>query len=72
MLIETFAASVNGKSCDLISEWKDEAGTSKRLRREVRALKGLKVEVRGNFIDRGTALVTQDFCVNQTVSLLLM
>lgn len=41
-------------------------------RRELSYLRPLKVQCASNFIDQATALATQDFCINQTVSLLLL
>lgn len=76
MVFETVAAVLNAKSSKMIAAWKQICYTEKRnakvKRREVGALRPLIVKFGSNFIDQGTPLVTQDFCVNQTVSLLLM
>lgn len=44
----------------------------KLIRRQVKGCSMLKVKFGSNFIDRGTPLVIQNFCINQTVSLTLI
>ncbi|OXA47796.1 hypothetical protein Fcan01_17086 [Folsomia candida] len=72
MVFETFAAQLFVNSEHLYTDWKKELGLTKVNRRGIRALRPMRMKVGSNFIDRGTALVTQDFCINQTVSLLLL
>lgn len=48
------------------------SGRKSRLAREIKACAVLKIKFGSNFIDNGTPLVIQDFCMNQTVSLLLI
>lgn len=42
------------------------------LRRHILSCYALKVKFGSNFTDRGTALVIQNFCLHQTVSLTLI
>lgn len=72
MLFETFAAQLGIKSKKLSGDWLMEKNISKINRRVIKSFQPIRIKVGSNFIDRGTALVTQDFCITQTVSLLLM
>lgn len=72
IIFETFAAQLFVNSEKLYADWKKEPGLLKVNRRRLRSLQPMRMKVGSNFIDRGTALVTQDFCINQTVSLLLL
>ncbi|OXA42419.1 hypothetical protein Fcan01_22871 [Folsomia candida] len=49
-----------------------QGGKRALIRREVEACGVLKVKFGSNFIDRGTPLVMQNFCITQTVSLCLV
>lgn len=71
MVFETIAAVLNTKSIGVIAAW-SQLSTGKVRRKEVRSLRPLMVKFGQNYIDRGTPLVSQDFCISQTVSLLLM
>ncbi|OXA54008.1 hypothetical protein Fcan01_11609 [Folsomia candida] len=42
------------------------------LRRELRSCGALKIKFGSNFIDKGTPLIMQNFCIHQTVSLCLV
>lgn len=42
------------------------------LRRKIKACTVLKIKFGSNFIDRGTPLVIQNFCLNQTMTLILI
>ncbi len=70
MVFETLASILNTKSAEMLRVWRQVPNKSKR--KELRALRPLKVKFGSNFIDQGTPLVSQDFCINQIVSLLLM
>ncbi|XP_035704132.1 uncharacterized protein LOC118434510 isoform X1 [Folsomia candida] len=72
IVYETVAAILNTKSFQIIGTWKQQFCRGKVKRREVRSLRPLMVKFGSNYIDKGTPLVTQDFCINQTVSMLLM
>lgn len=72
VIFESLAAQMCIKSMDQCMNWLKEKGISYVSRRKIRSLQALRIKVGSNFIDRGTALVTQNFCINQTVSLLLM
>lgn len=72
VVYQTFAAQMGVKSQELGRDWMNENGVSKVNRREIKAFRPLRVRLESCFIDRGTALVTQDMCLNQIVSLLLM
>lgn len=52
--------------------WSGKVGASKATRRSIRAMRPITVRFGSNFMDRETALLTQDFCVNQIVSLLMI
>jgi hypothetical protein len=71
-MYETFAAEMGVKSERLMWLWRKEDRVSKSQRKEIIALQPLRVKIGSCFIDRGTALVTQDLCLNQIVSLLLL
>lgn len=44
----------------------------KLSKRQMMAFSNLKIKFGSNFIDRGTPLVMQNFCINQTMSLTLI
>lgn len=70
--LETMSGSVVIRSEEAISTWKKEAGSNPLRRRKLRSLQSMKIRFGNNYLDRLTALITQDFCLNQTVSLLIM
>lgn len=72
MVFETFAAQLLTKSAKQCGDWKMEKNLSKVNRKAIISLQPMRIKMGNNFIDRSTALVTQDFCITQTVSLLLM
>ncbi|XP_035707910.1 uncharacterized protein LOC118435654 [Folsomia candida] len=72
IVYETVAAILNTKSVQTIDIWKQRFSRGKAKRREVKSLRPLMVKFGSNYIDKGTPLITQDFCINQTVSMLLM
>ncbi|XP_035711898.1 uncharacterized protein LOC118437166 isoform X1 [Folsomia candida] len=45
---------------------------NKLRRRDLRACNVLKIKFGSNFVEKGTPLVLQDFCINQTISLILL
>lgn len=47
-------------------------GKRSLVTREIKACSVLKIKFGSNFIDNGTPLVIQDFCMNQTLNLLLI
>lgn len=71
VLFETVAGQVFLRSWILIRKLRGGCRTAQK-RKELAFLRPLKVQFASNFIDKATALATQDFCINQTVSLLLM
>lgn len=72
MVFETFAAQLGVKSKKLSEDWLKEPRVTKVSRRQIQSMQSLRIKIGSNFIDRATALVTQDFVITQTVSLLLM
>lgn len=73
----TLASFVNSVSKRVIESLRKRAsrlrGRKKSLaKRQLRACSVLKIRFKSNFIDRGTPLVVQTFCFNQTVSLILI
>lgn len=71
-LLKTVSGRLKVTSENLLENWSRFRGVSKYYRRKIRAMQPLTVRFASNFLDRETALVTQDFCINQTVSLLMM
>lgn len=78
ILVITLAAMVNisSKRVLIILRLKivgsNEGKMRKLLRRELAACGVLKIKFGNNFIDNGTPLVMQNFCINQTMSLCLV
>lgn len=77
VLVLTLAPMVNTSSrrvLDTLEEKIVECQGGKRAlnRKEFRACSVLKIKFGSNFIDRGTPLIMQNFCVSQTVSLCLV
>ncbi|OXA43101.1 hypothetical protein Fcan01_22054 [Folsomia candida] len=74
-LVYTLASGINIASETALQGMKNKVvglRGQKLIRRQLRACSLLKVKFGSNFIDRGTPLVIQDFCINQTVSLTLI
>ncbi|OXA38752.1 hypothetical protein Fcan01_26387 [Folsomia candida] len=75
VLVFTLASHINIGSEKALQGMKEKVmGLEKRklMKRQIRACSVLKVKFGSNFIDRGTPLVIQNFCVNQTVALTLI
>lgn len=73
IVLETMSGALVTRSKEAVLTWaKTLAGSSPLRRRQFDSLQLLKVKFGNNFLDRVTALITQDFCINQTVSLLIM
>ncbi|OXA41061.1 hypothetical protein Fcan01_24347 [Folsomia candida] len=72
VVFETFAAQIFVNSEQQRAEWWLDPELTKLNRSRIRSRRPMRIQVGSNFIDRGTALVTQNFCITQTVSLLLM
>jgi hypothetical protein len=71
----TKASSVNTMSSLLIAEQRNKLANSNKntlLRKVVKSIVPLKVEFGCNYIDKLTPLVLLDFCINQTVSVLII
>jgi hypothetical protein len=75
IFICTKASKINTTSIGFIAQ---EQGTlvhfnkSALLRKMVKSIPPLKVEFASNYIDKLTPLVLLDFCINQTVSVLII
>lgn len=72
MAFDTFASQIGVKSDQRRKEWGKERGLKKVERKILTSLQPIRIRIGSNFVDRDTALVTQDFCLKQTASLLLM
>lgn len=75
VLVNTLASCINTASVKALASVKDKVALvekKKLMRRRVWACSVLKVKFGSNFIDRGTPLVMQNFCMSQTVSLSLI
>lgn len=68
------AGFVHSKSNVVIAKWKMLCGFKRRtqLKTKAHSFPPLKIRFGMNFIDEMTSLTILDFCLNQTVSLLLM
>lgn len=75
ILVFTLASGINIASERAIQGMRNKViglEQGKLLRRRLRGCSVLKVKFGSNFIDRGTPLVIQNFCINQTVALTLI
>ncbi|OXA47974.1 hypothetical protein Fcan01_17295 [Folsomia candida] len=76
LLVYTFASWVSSTSTKVLQTHAGVTvqfgGKRSVLAREIRACGALKIKFGSNFIDNGTPLVIQNFCLNQTVNLLLI
>ncbi|OXA39537.1 hypothetical protein Fcan01_25773 [Folsomia candida] len=73
VILQTLAANLSIKSDRLRTKFLTEGHTWRKVnRKELQATNSMSLKVGSNYIAAGTPLVIQDFCVNQTVSLLLM
>jgi hypothetical protein len=78
-VMQTLSAKLMLESEKLVGKWKRKntfsgvvTKNTKYRRRMIRSMQMLKVRFGSNFIDRDTTLVTQNFCLCQTVSLLIL
>lgn len=75
LVIETMAAKVNTNSVKLLSALNCELKSLPRrskCRKALKACTATRIQFGQNFVDKGTPLVIENFCINQTVSLLLL
>lgn len=74
ILVFTMASWVNSASEGIIRKWRQRAGMKRKsvLRKQMLACCPLKIRFGINNIDRGTPLNIQNFCMDQTVQLLLI
>ncbi|OXA61761.1 hypothetical protein Fcan01_00410 [Folsomia candida] len=76
VLAFTLASFVNSASEEVMKslgrKMRGFSGKKALIKRQIRGCAVLKVKFGSNFIDRGTPLVVQTFCINQTVSLTLI
>ncbi|OXA64115.1 hypothetical protein Fcan01_00282 [Folsomia candida] len=76
VLAFTLASFVNSASEKVMESLAKKAsglsGKKSLIKRQIRGCSVLKVKFGSNFIDRGTPLVVQTFCINETVSLTLI
>ncbi|OXA48160.1 hypothetical protein Fcan01_16887 [Folsomia candida] len=75
LVIETLAAKVNTNSVKFLSDLNrglKSFPNKSSHRKEMRACTAAKIQFGQNFVDKGTPLVIENFCFNQTVSLLLL
>ncbi|XP_035708005.1 uncharacterized protein LOC118435717 [Folsomia candida] len=76
IFVFTLASKINNSSETMVKFLKDGirkgSGNKAHLKKEIKSLSLLKIKFGSNFIDRGTPLVIETFCINQTVSLTLI
>ncbi|OXA54829.1 GTPase Obg [Folsomia candida] len=75
ILIFTLASWVNNTSTKVLKEQRSsivKQGFGAKRSTQVKACTVLKIKFGSNFLDRGTPLVIQDFCLNTTLSLILI
>ncbi|OXA47609.1 hypothetical protein Fcan01_17605 [Folsomia candida] len=77
VLVFTLASWINSTSKEMLEKFGRQVahvGGKGRayLRKEVQSLNCMKIKFGTNFIDRGTPLVIQNFCLAQTMSLVLI
>lgn len=72
----TLASAINSTSAKLlethVKRTVEFGGKRSVLAREIKACGVLKIKFGSNYIDNGTPLAIQNFCLNQTLSLLLL
>jgi hypothetical protein len=73
-LLSSFGSKIYTTSVSMKDEWTQKARkrNDKLARRRAKSLLPVYIKLGGNFIDRTTPILIEDFCVNQTVSLLLL
>jgi hypothetical protein len=74
VVLSSVGSKIHTTSVSMREEWAREARkrNDKYGERKAKALLPVNVKLGGNFIDRHTPILIQDFCVNQTLSLLLL
>jgi hypothetical protein len=73
LIMSTTGRNVSQASEELLNNWMKSARPTDKLRRKrLQAMRLICIRFAGKYIDRDTPIVIQDFCINQTVSLLLM
>lgn len=71
MFFLSFASAMFGRSERVLKRMRG-LSANKKIRRKVRASWELRLKFGSNYVDQGTPLVIQDFCILQTVNLILM
>jgi hypothetical protein len=75
IVLFTFASWIQVQSQEAIVLWEKQCCKYKRrslLKKMIKTFVPLKIKFGSNFMDRGTALVIQNYVFNQTMSLLLI
>jgi hypothetical protein len=74
VLVSSFGSKIYTTSVSMKDEWIQRARKrkDKLAKRRAKSLLPVYIKLGGNFIDRTTPILIEDFCVNQTVSLLLL
>lgn len=72
VISETITGKLRTVSGNRLGVLSRNCGNSKYYRRKARSMRPLTTRFGTNFVDRKTALVTQNFCAEQTVSLLML
>lgn len=75
VMVLTAAGSIYAKSSGWIEKAKNACSKDKEKkirRREIRSMMPIRIWFGSNFVDTLTALVIEDFCIGQIISLLLM
>lgn len=77
VMVITMASWIHNVSIKVLSALNRRAGQMQKIdrgisRRQVSSSYALKVKFGSNFMDRGTPLVIQNFCLTQTMSLILI
>lgn len=75
IIIFTLASRVNSVSIKVLATHEKYSSKFKRtsaIKKSIRACAVLKIKFGSNYIDNGTPLVIQNFCADQTMSLILI
>lgn len=76
VLVFTLASWVNSTPHDMLVKYGRRLDNisvgGSYLRKEVKALNSMKIKFWSNYIDRGTPLMIQNFCLAQTMSLIMI
>jgi hypothetical protein len=73
LVIYTLGGNVSSESKQLLEKYGENTNPRDKLRKKrLRALRVVGIRFGGKYMDNDTPIVVQDFCLNQTVSILLM